>query len=112
MFSFFLWSIFFFFQFNFSKVYKPKSGIRQFSFFRIQYSSLALIFPSFYYFLKDYFSPKEKGSLIASFFVVFLIGLFFAFLIVPFSWVHIVFKICQLLVICFSVYILFFQCKP
>ncbi len=43
------------------------------------------------------------------FLLIFLIGLFFAFLTVPFSWVHIAFKICQILAICFSVYILFFS---
>lgn len=110
LFSFF--SLVYFFSSSnliFQKFINPNPELDSSLFFRIQYSSLALIFPSFYYFLKDYFSPKEKGSLIASFFVVFLIGLFFAFLIVPFSWVHIVFKICQLLVICFSVYILFFS---
>lgn len=110
LFSFFS-SVYFFSSSNliFQKFVNPNPELDSSLFFRMQYSSLTLIFPSFYYFLKDYFSPKEKGSVIASFFVIFLIGLFFAFLTVPFSWVHIAFKICQILGICFSVYILFFS---
>lgn len=110
LFSFFS-SVYFFSSSNliFQKFVNPNSELDSSLFFRIQYSSLTLIFPSFYYFLKDYFSPKEKGNMIPSFFVVFLIGLFFSFLIVPFSWVHITFKISQISTICFSVYILFFS---
>ncbi|UOG65709.1 adenylate/guanylate cyclase domain-containing protein [Leptospira noguchii] len=66
-------------------------------------------FPFFLLFFKGLFFSKRKRKYDRFFFRSFLIGLFFAFLIVPFSWVHIVFKICQLLVICFSVYILFFS---
>ncbi|WP_082280845.1 adenylate/guanylate cyclase domain-containing protein [Leptospira kirschneri] len=110
LFSFFS-SVYFFSSSNliFQKFVNPNSELDSSLFFRIQYSSLTLIFPSFYYFLKDYFSPKEKGNMIPSFFVVFLIGLFFSFLIVPFPWVHIAFKISQISTICFSVYILFFS---
>ncbi|ULH28667.1 adenylate/guanylate cyclase domain-containing protein [Leptospira weilii] len=92
----------------FKKFINLNSQIDSSPFFRAEYSSLTLIFPFFYYFLKDYFYQKERSSVISNFFTVLLIGLFFAILISPFSWVQVVLKISQISMVFFLIYILSF----
>lgn len=92
----------------FKKFINLNSQMDSSPFFRAEYSSLTLILPFFYYFLKHYFYWKERSNVIPNFFVVLLIGLFFAILISPFSWVQVVLKISQISMVFFLVYILFF----
>ncbi|WP_420844274.1 adenylate/guanylate cyclase domain-containing protein [Leptospira mayottensis] len=92
----------------FKKFINLNSQIDSSPFFRAEYSSLTLILPFFYYFLKDYFYLKERSGIIPNFFIALLIGLFFAILISPFSWVQVVFKISQISMAFFLVYILVF----
>ncbi|WP_036040513.1 adenylate/guanylate cyclase domain-containing protein [Leptospira alstonii] len=107
----FVSSVYFFSSSNliFQKFVNPNSEIDSSFFFRIEYSSLTLILPAFYYFLKDYFYQKEKTNVVPTFFVILLVGLFFAILVIPFSWIHVVVRICQISMIFFLIYILFFS---
>ncbi|EMY77476.1 adenylate/guanylate cyclase catalytic domain protein [Leptospira weilii serovar Ranarum str. ICFT] len=106
----FVSSVYFFSSSNliFQKFVNPNSEIDSSHFFRIEYSSLTLILPAFYYFLKDYFYQKEKTNVVPTFFLILLVGLFFAILVVPFSWIYAAVGICQISMIFFSIYILFF----
>ncbi|XDD50268.1 adenylate/guanylate cyclase domain-containing protein [Leptospira sp. WS92.C1] len=107
----FVSSIYFFSSSNliYQKFVNTHSDIDSSLFFRAEYSSLMLILPTFYYFIKDYFYQKQKTGVVPSIFVYLLILLFIAVWITPFSWTHVALKICQVLMIFFLFYILFFS---
>ncbi|TGL78527.1 adenylate/guanylate cyclase domain-containing protein [Leptospira yasudae] len=104
-------SVYFFSSSNliFQKFVNSNSNIDSSLFFRAEYASLTLILPSFYYFLKEYFYPKEKAGIVPLTFVVLSIGLFLGVLASPFSWTHIALKVCQVSMIFFLFYILYFS---
>ncbi|AYV55981.1 adenylate/guanylate cyclase domain-containing protein [Leptospira kmetyi] len=106
----FVSSVYFFFSSNliFQKFVNQNSEIDSTIFFRVEYASLMLILPSFFYFLKEYFYPKEMLKIVPAVLVTFLVGLSFLVLVSPFSWTHVALKLCQLTMIFFLFYILFF----
>ncbi|AOP32425.1 adenylate cyclase [Leptospira tipperaryensis] len=107
----FVSSIYFFASSNliFQKFVNSNSNVDSSLFFRIEYSSLMLILPAFYFFIQDYFYPKQKMGILPIVFTSVLLSLFIVVWSSPLSWAHNALKACQILIIFFLFYILFFS---
>ncbi|MDV6234036.1 adenylate/guanylate cyclase domain-containing protein [Leptospira ellisii] len=104
-------SVYFFSSSNliFHKFVNPYSNMDSSYVFRMEYSSLMLILPSFYHFIKNYFYQDKRSGIVPGFFVSLFLTAFLVTWAAPFSWTHLTLKVCQISMIFFLFYILYFS---